>query len=139
METLRRAVIYASADTTVAAALLQRLVERAEAGEKAGRPDALAFLDAAYAAGALHQIAQLREMPAFRERAAAMAPLARSADAYALITKALAARPDDPAIHFAAALIASDTDPAAYASHKARAAAGQRTDALLARNLAKVF
>jgi hypothetical protein len=138
METLRRAVIYASANQQIASALLQRLVARAESTEKAGHPDALAFLDAAYAAEALHEITQLREMPAFRERAVALADVGRAANGYALITRALAVRPDDPAIHFAAALIAAD-NRAAYAEHKARATAGRSQDALLARNIAHVF
>jgi hypothetical protein len=139
METLRRAVIYASANPQIASALLQRLVARAEAGDKAGHPDALEFLDAAYTAGALHEIGWLRESPPFRDRAAAIAQVAKAADGYALITRALAARPDDAAIHFAAALIASDTNRGAAAAHQAKAVAGRSTDSLLARNLAHAF
>ncbi|MEP6914314.1 MAG: hypothetical protein ABJC89_01655 [Acidobacteriota bacterium] len=139
METLRRSVIYASANAQVAATLLQRLVARANATEAAGRPDALAFLDAAYAAGALREIGLLRESAPFRDRAAAIAQVAKAADDYALITKALAARPDDPAIHFAAALIASDSHRSAFEAHKAKAAAGTAADALLARNVSHVF
>ena len=56
-------------------------------------------------------------------------------DAYALIKKSVAARPDDATIEFAAALIASDDHRAEYKDHAARARAGANSDTLLVRNL----
>jgi hypothetical protein len=58
-----------------------------------------------------------------------------SANGYALVQATLSARPDDPALEFAAALIASSTDRAAYQRHAQKARAGASRDALLARNL----
>jgi hypothetical protein len=59
-------------------------------------------------------------------------------DAYALIAKSVAARPDDPAIQFAAALISSDDHRGEYSAHAAKARAGANADMLLARNLSHV-
>src|SRR5947207_13415759 len=59
METLRRAALYASTDARVASDLVKRLISRAEASEVAGRPDALAYLDAAYIAGAFNEITMM--------------------------------------------------------------------------------
>ncbi len=65
METLRRAAIYASRDREVASQLLTRLMNRADAGTQAGRPDPLALLDAAYVVEAFRQITYLDRMPEF--------------------------------------------------------------------------
>ncbi len=51
------------------------------------------------------------------------------------IARSVAARPDDAAIRFAAALIVSDTDRQASREHASKARAGASHDALLARNL----
>jgi hypothetical protein len=59
METLRRAAIYASADATLAARLLDRFVKRAETPGANGQPDALQLLDAAYIAGAYREMTML--------------------------------------------------------------------------------
>lgn len=135
MATLRRASLYASTDRTVASQLLTRLLARANAAEKKGQPDALALLDAAYVAGAFHEIATMSSSAEFRERG----PNARAAlgdtDGYALIARSIAARPDDPTIQFAAALIASDRDRSAYRAHAQKAREGATKDALLARNI----
>ena len=50
-------------------------------------------------------------------------------------TQAVQARPSDPAVAFAAALIALDTDRQAYDGYAARAKAGASQDTLLARNI----
>lgn len=134
METLRRAALYASGDAQVASQLLSRLVARAEMSGKKGAPDALALLDAAYVAGAYREITMLTRTPPFSERIAGVRAALGDADAYALITKSIAARPDDPALQFAAALIASD-NRAAYVEHAAKARAGAARDPLLAKNL----
>jgi len=136
METLRRAAIYASADAHVAAVLVKRLINRAEASEIAGRPDALAHLDAAYFAGALNEIAMLAQWSKDFETKGAVAKAAVGGiDAYGLIMKSVAARPDDATIQFAAALISNDAHRGEYAVHAAKARAGAASDPLLARNL----
>jgi hypothetical protein len=136
METLRRAAIYASADAHVASVLVKRLLNRAEASEMAGRPDALAYLDAAYLSGALNEIAMLARSSANFESKAAVAKAAVGGiDAYGLIMKSVAARPADATIQFAAALISSDDHRGEYAVHAAKARAGAASDTLLARNL----
>ena len=132
METLRRASIYASHDPKVASALLDRLTTRARAGE---RPDALALLDLAYVTEALRQIAHIGGIPGHKAHVAEIHALVRDRDGYKDMTASLAARPDDPALEFAAALIASDKNRSAYQTHAQRARAGAGRDALLARNL----
>jgi hypothetical protein len=138
METLRRAALYASTDPTVANALLKRAINRAEASEMAGQPDALAFLDAAYLAGAFNEITMMSQAKEFATRSAVAKQVKGNLDAYALISKAVAARPGDPAIQFAAALISSDEHRGEYASHASKARSGANADTLLARNIVHV-
>jgi hypothetical protein len=135
METLRRASLYASRDRAIAAQLLARLVSRANEGDAKGTPDALAWLDAAYVAGAFHEISMLARNAGFRDRAEAAREALGNIDAYALIQRSVAARPDDASIQFAAALIVSDRDRAAYLQHARKARKGVAKDALLARNI----
>ena len=67
METIRRASLYASRDRKVAERLLSTLMTRARNAEQAGRPDALAFFDAAYAANTLYQIGAYDDVPEVRD------------------------------------------------------------------------
>jgi hypothetical protein len=138
METLRRAAIYASSDPQVANALLKRFISRAEASEASGSPDALAYLDAAYLAGAFNEFTMLAHSKEWASRAAVARQAKGALDAYALISKSVALRPADPAIQFAAALISSDEHRGAYEGHAAKARAGADADLLLARNLSHV-
>jgi hypothetical protein len=134
METLRRAAIYASMDAKVAKLLLSRLNARVDAAEAAGHPDALALLDAAYVTGAFHQMTMLSGE--FASRAPGLRAAIGNADAYALITRSVAARPSDAGIQFAAALIATDTNNRGhYLDHASKARAGAPGDALLTKNL----
>lgn len=128
METLRRAAIYASQDAPVASALVERLSAKSKA-------DPLAALDAAYLIEALHQITMLDQMTEFRGRIAAVKSVLAGRDALPLLAQAVEARPSDPAVAFAAALIAMDKDKPAYSGYAARARAGATQDALLARNI----
>jgi hypothetical protein len=138
METLRRAALYASRDVDVARSLLRTFTERARKSESAGRPDALAFLDAAYLSEALYEITLLSDSTEFRDRAVAMRTLAHAGDGYALIQKSLALQPDNASFHFAAALISAMTNRQAYPRHVAKARAGVGRDTLLARNIQHV-
>jgi hypothetical protein len=134
METLRRAALYASTNAEVANQLLSRLLARVSESETGGRPDALALLDAAYVAEAFREIASLSGADFTARAEGARATLGR-ADGYALISKSISARPEDPAIQFAAALIAADKNRSHYTDHAAKARAGAARDPLLARNL----
>jgi hypothetical protein len=137
IETIRRASLYASRDRTVAERLLSTLMTRARNAEQAGRPDALAFFDAAYAANTLYQIGAYDDVPEVRDRAARAKGLVRDGDPYELVKKSLALRPDDAGLQFGAALIASlrpENHPA-YRDHSQKARAGARQDSLLVLNL----
>jgi hypothetical protein len=135
METLRRASIYASHDPKVAAELLDRLTARAIGSKTAGRPDALAFMDAAYATEALRQIVLIGGVTGYKDRVDGLRDVLRGHDGVQYINTSLAAKPGDAGLEFAAALIAAGKDRAAYERHAERARAGASEDALLARNL----
>jgi hypothetical protein len=140
METLRRAALYASEDAAVAARLLAMVNERAARGaERAATADpgtSLALFDAGYLTATFKQIAALGGMSAeFRGRSRTAAGVLKGADGYALLTKSIALRPDDPALQFAAALVSADNNRAAYQQHAAKARQGADKDALLTRNL----
>jgi hypothetical protein len=135
METLRRAAIYASADREVAAQLLDRMTARARAAEQAARPDPLPLLDAAYVIEAFRQISMIGRAQGFAVRATIAKAVVGATDGTALMAKSLAARPDDAALEFAAALMAADKNRSAYEAHARKARAGAGSDPLLARNL----
>ena len=130
METLRRAAIYASQEADVASALLDRLTANARGGS-----DALAALDAAYAIEALRQITMLGTDGQFRDRIPGVKQALVGRDAAPFVERAAAARPGDPAVAFAAALITMGKDRQAYGTYAARARAGASQDALVARNI----
>lgn len=139
METIRRAFLYASRDRAIAQQLLGELLERARASERAGTADPLAFLDAAYAAVTLYQIGEFEDVRDVRELSGRVKGLVRAIEAYDLVKKSLALR-GDPAVHFAAALIASTKKEhhAFCAEHAQKARAGAAADVLLVRNLRHV-
>jgi hypothetical protein len=133
METLRRAALYARPDRALLASLLSRLTKRAEAFERQGAKDPLAYLDAAYFTEALHQMDVLNGMdfPA----APSVADLTASIDGYPWIAKAIALRSHDPWLHFAAALIADERHRPLVRDHAQRARLGAANDRTLAANL----
>ena len=125
METLRRAALYAKAfekkgHPRLGDELLARLQARALDAEAAGAPDPLAWFDAGYFA------ASLREGASRQQHGPA---------GYGWVLKALQARGNDPEMELGAALIMSET-PDRPGRHWPRAAAGSKTNPLLARNLA---
>jgi hypothetical protein len=139
METLRRAAIYASADGEVAARLHSRLEAKMRQAEASGRPDALAMFDFAYLTETYRQIAELdRYMGEFRGRSPALRRIIASADGYALVTRSLALRADDPSMEFAAALMRGRRDDGAFRMHAEKARAGANRDPLLARNIGHI-
>jgi hypothetical protein len=138
METIRRAAIYASADAAVARELFTRLQARA-AGAK---PGALETFDAGYLIETFRQIGDMERWK--RDdgspiQYAALRSLVGSADGAAMIQQTLAARSGEPAIEFAAALIAAShkggSRNADYLKHAQKARAGAAQDPLLAKNL----
>lgn len=131
METLRRAAIYASQDPAVASALVGTLSAKA----RGTQPDALAALDAAYLIEALHQVSMLGQSGEFRDRVAGVKRVIAEHEAAPLVAQAIQARPSDPAVAFAAALITMMKDKPAYGAYATRARAGVAQDALLAKNI----
>ena len=130
METLRRATLYATHDRQAAARLLAALTERADALEREGRPNGLAWFDVAYITEAFRETATLATDS--RARWQDIGGLAGTVDGYALILKSLTLRPNDPGIEFAAALLSRGEARQAHVV-KVRAAADR--DPLLARNI----
>src|SRR5262245_18071300 len=95
METLRRATLYARKNGDTAKQLLLRLTARAEASERAAKPDALAIFDAGYLAEAYKQwLGDGAANPA------------NGMDGYAFVKKALRLNTNDAQLEFAASLIA---------------------------------
>jgi hypothetical protein len=135
METLRRASIYASRDPKIAADLMNRLTAKAGRSKSSGQPDALALMDAAYVTEALRQITMIGGVTGYKDRVDGIREVLRGHDGVQYINASLAAKPGDAGLEFAAALIASDKDRAAYQRHAERARAGASQDALVARNL----
>lgn len=141
METLRRAAIYASGNGTVARQLAVQLDSRV-VGAKDAHARALALFDAGYFAETLQDIARLQgyDMPGVGtvDMAAVNAILAQG-DGSTRIAQAIALRPDDPALRFAAALVSSaDERKADYNTHARLARNGARSDRLLALNIGHV-
>ncbi len=135
METLRRAAIYASRDPKIAGALVERLAAKASKSKAAGQPDALAFMDAAYATEALRQIVLIGGLTGYKDKVDGVRDVLKGHDGVQYINTSVAAKPADAGLEFAAALIAAGKDRAAYERHAERARAGASQDPLLARNL----
>ena len=140
METLRRAAIYASSNGAVARQLAAQLDARVT--RAAGHAKALALFDAGYFAETLQDIGRLQgyDMPGVGtvDMAAVNAILAR-VEGSTRIAQAIALRPADPAMRFAAALVsAADQRTADYNTHARLARNGARADRLLALNIGQV-
>ena len=127
METLRRAVIYAAKDGQAANRLFAALRARVST-PTAGASAALAQFDLGYAIEAFRQTRHV--LP----RSDASGP---SDDGYTLISQALAARGSDPAMQYAAALVASARSFRGVADEHLRlASAGAPRGSALARTMA---
>ena len=137
METLRRAALYASLDSKVAAALLSSVTARANAGAQSAA-GASALFDAGYLTETYKQIAMLRGERQFADRARTIAGVVGSTGGTAMINRAIAQRPEDASMRFAAALVAATADRTAYRDHADKARKGAAQDALLARNIDKL-
>jgi hypothetical protein len=127
METLRRAVIYASPDDAAGRRLLDALRARAVPAS-GGKASPLAQFDLGYAVETYRQTRHMRD----RLRSADPPE-----DGYALVRQALLARGPDPEMEYAAALITCDGDRRALSDkHLQLAVAGAREGSDLARTLA---
>ena len=138
METLRRAALYASLDSKVAAALLSSVTARANAGTQSAI-GASALFDAGYLTETYKQIAMLRGERQFADRARTVAGVVGSADGTAMINRAITQSPGDASMQFAAALVAATANRTAYRDHADKARKGAAQDTLLARNIDKLF
>jgi hypothetical protein len=118
MEILRRAVIYASKDSSVAEQLLTALSKRA-----ATNGDRLAVFDAGYLIESVKQATHMFGRKVTTE------------DGYTLVLRAIAAGPSSPEMEFAAALM---TEGPRSATHLSRARAAASAEPLLARNITNV-
>ncbi|HTZ32269.1 MAG TPA: hypothetical protein VMH31_07420 [Methylomirabilota bacterium] len=128
METLRRAALYAQKDSGAARQLLLKLTARANSAD--GSSAAIADFDAGYFAATLDQLHWINKE---------FANPAQGFDAYALVKKALRARPNDAQMNFAAALVTFDGPISDQREYAQRAIAGAGSNPLLARNLATHF
>ena len=127
METLRRAIAYVSDDRPRAEALLVAVQARAAKAPKTDA-EALTLFDAAYLVDAYQQM---------KGYGTGLDTLTGGADGYAMLRTAMERRPDDPAMHLAAALMTSARERRAmHAAHVQKAREGARADALVARNVA---
>lgn len=130
METLRRAAIYASRDAAVTTALLDALGSPARTAR-----DPLASLDVAYAIEALHQISMFGRDSEFGDRVPGVKRALAGRNSAPFVEAAAKARPSDPAVAFAAAMILLGKDKDASRTYAARARAGAAQDALVGKNL----
>jgi len=143
METLRRAMTYASRDPQTAGELLAKIKARAEGAEAKGKLDALAVFDYGYLVETYKQarlVAEHKMSDASAESAGVLTKSVTDVDGYSLVTKASRLRGGDPEMEFAAALITigsrqtyiKDRD---YNEHLRKAVLGAREGSLLAANL----
>jgi hypothetical protein len=137
METLRRAVLYASRDRALAERLLAAFTERVHAADTAGRTDALAIFDAGYVLEAMSEIEMLGHHMGsdLATRGRTLAGMTRPDEGRSLILKSAALRGDDAGIAFALALIERTENKQ---PHLLKARAGARHDRLLATNMARL-
>ena len=137
METLRRAVLYASQNRALAERLVATLAARVDAADKAGRTNAIALFDLGYTLEAMSEIEMIGHHMGsdLAVRGRALAGMTRPDDGRALIVKSAALRAHDAGIAFALALIerAEGKQP-----HLAKARAGAQQDRLLAANMARL-
>ena len=136
METLRRAVLYASRDRAIAERLLAAVMTRLQVANRSGAADATAWFDAGYVVEALREIEQLgHHMSDLADRGRLMGGITGTVDGRPLLETSAAMRPGDTATAFALALISRAPDANV---HLTRARAGAKHDRLLASNLARL-
>jgi hypothetical protein len=137
METLRRAVLYASRDRALAERLLATFTARVHGADEAGVGDALALFDAGYVLEAMSEIEVLGHHMGsdLAMRGKTLEGMTRPDDGRALLRKSAALRADDAGIGFALALIERSEHKQ---PHLLKARAGAKQDRLLAANMARL-
>jgi len=136
METLRRAVLYASRDRALAERLVAALTARVQAAHEPSRTTALALFDMGYVLEAINEVEELAHYANdLADRGRALAGLTRPQEGQALILKSASLRTDDAGIAFALALISKTAD---QQPHLLKARAGAKQDRLLATNMARL-
>lgn len=125
METLRRAAVYIGKDQQKATELLAKISWMAMDSESIGKPSAYLWFDAGVLAATLRQSGADIGWHAGMDMA----------DGYSWIQRALALRPDDPAMQFGAALVVFEKDNAAFKNHLRRAIAGATPGSDLAKSI----
>ena len=130
METLRRATLYSQMDPHAAKHLLIKLMARSDAASQNSPASALVLFDLGYFAKSLEQFQGVHKD--------ASNP-AQGLDGYALVSKAIQLRGNDPQMDFAAAIIALNAPASEHRDHAQKAIAGGKNDPLLARNLSAHF
>ena len=121
METLRRAAIYATKDAAAGRALLETLLDRGRAEEPTRSPPSTPAISPP----------RMRNSPDLALDGGA----GRGHRRVALVETSLRRSPGDPALAFAAAIIAADSRRDVSAEHARVARAGAPEDVLLARNI----
>jgi len=128
METLRRAGIYAAKDQRAGAELLAALKSRVKNGGDR-KTVAYALFDLGYYADTYRQASMANKRPEPHQ-----------IDGYSLVAKALEGEPNNPEMHFAAALMtAHSNNKKEHEHHLEQAARGAQEGSLLARNLVSHF
>ena len=128
METMRRATAYVADDRALAERLLRAVQARVVTKSPTTPAEILAVFDAGYLTETYRQLGG---------HGAGLDAVAGTTDGYAMVKTALAARPDDAAMHFAAALITrTPTSRSEYLAHAEKARAMAKADTLVARNVA---
>jgi hypothetical protein len=136
METLRRAVVYASRDRKVADELVAFVIGRVTRLEAPGPPEPIALFDAGFVVEALNELQQFAAgSKVFWGVDRDIVGLTRPYDGRALLEQSAALRPNDTSIQFALALVVPQSQAEMYLR---RARVGARDDALLANNLARL-
>ncbi len=127
METLRRATVYTMKDRAAGVTLLERVEARVNEAEKRGKPDPLALFDLGY-------LLETYKQAYWRD---ANKNIATSRDGYALITRAIQLRGNDPEMEFAAAIVRTNSraPSSQRTAHFKQALAGANEGSLLAKNL----
>jgi hypothetical protein len=129
METLRRATIWCGRDGRVEQALLFQLMGRALDAQASGEEDAMAIFDAGFFAQCLDQVGA-----SFVNDGEGVG-VGRGVVGYAWVRRAIELRPNEPQMHFAAALITAIHDQSASEKHMKIAKELSGQDALLAANI----
>jgi len=106
METLRRAVMYASRDRALADRLFSLVMNRAKAAKESRTPDALAFFDAGFVAEAFTEIQEAAPyMKVFFGLDHSLAGVTHGVSGRALIEASASMRPNDESIRLALSLL----------------------------------